>query len=706
MKNTYRKTTFCALVIVVALAVFYTTVFLEGCSHENNTVNTEYAPNKNGDATLTEDERVSDWVGDLEQSNNENSVIVRTSNDISTLINTTNAEVASGFGSDSFERTLAASEMTHEEILDGKDSGGVVLDGKDSGGIVSDGRFPDDIIILPDDISLPYPKPDAEYFVESFGTLYCVGMTERDFRAYKDELANAGWICVYDKSIESIYVKDNAILRITDQTHVPEPNHAEIRISYDAGHTDSVRVGAASNADAIEIIQRYISASLDEWLSSQSVKYALELDISDIYEKMGFQAFTAISGNGYGDLGTYLICNGTALPVSLGDTCVADIDKDGEYELISIYGSGSGIWRININAYKFGTPPGSGSPTGEVYRAYRNCWLPDEGFAELTVQCVNDTDVKLFSMARNSNGEYSLSTDYGLLRIEGNILRPSNNINFPFTEWGVEPANPIPDRAEKVSDGYLIYDHDIDKEEFGRTGERILRKCIEKYDLTYSLLWRREYPFMTDVGLSSQVTIAPAMDDSFVISYSTSTYQQRDGIWREFTPVVARCDRDGNLLWQRDYEGFSSTAFRNVFCLENGNVLTIGSNETKETKRVGTWSRTDVYISLITPDGRLIDEQYCGGNDYDELEDVCYIGGVGLVALIRTQSKDGTFAASKTGYPVDVLTLIDDNDLSIKWQMSFEGLIRQMRVADGIIYLEPIRSDDEIKVNFEGNILP
>ena len=46
MKNTYRKTTFCALVIVIALAVFYTTVFLEGCSHENNTVNTVYAPNK------------------------------------------------------------------------------------------------------------------------------------------------------------------------------------------------------------------------------------------------------------------------------------------------------------------------------------------------------------------------------------------------------------------------------------------------------------------------------------------------------------------------------------------------------------------------------------------------------------------------------------------------------------------------------------
>ena len=95
----------------------------------------------------------------------------------------------------------------------------------------------------------------------------------------------------------------------------------------------------------------------------------------------------------------------------------------------------------------------------------------------------------------------------------------------------------------------------------------------------------------------------------------------------------------------------SSTLYQDVFCLRNGDVLTIGTNETKETKKIGTLSRTDVYVSLIAPDSRLIGERHYGGSDYDSVSDVYYIDGVGLAALIRTQSKDGTFAASNAGYP-------------------------------------------------------
>ena len=490
----------------VMLTNVYKAVFWEGWNRENDSVYTSHTLDIKGTTSFSDDEKISDWAKDSVYFMYKNNIISGMGNNVFAPRNTTDVEAVSGYGNATREQALIISERMYEEAPNIKD--GV--------GIVTDGRFPDYTIISPDDISLPYPKPDAKYFVKKYRELHCVGMTESDYAAYKDELADDGWICISDRSIYCNYIKGNSMIIITDQTFYEEPLEGEIRISYSAGYTGPARAGAVSKDDAIGIIQKYISASLDDWLSGQPVKYVLELDIPDAFEKMNVQAFTAISGEGYGNLGTFMICEGSVLPADLGDICVADIDKDGNFELISIYGWGSGIWRINLDVYKFGVPPGSGSPTGEIYLAYMNCWVPEKGFAELTVQRVNDTDVKLFSIERKSYEEFSLTTDHGLLRVEGDILRPSNTGDFPFTELGIETSKPIPDEAVIVSDGYLLYVHDIDKDEYCKTGERIMKKYLEKYDLTYSLLWRREYPFMKDIDRGSRVTITPAADDSFV----------------------------------------------------------------------------------------------------------------------------------------------------------------------------------------------
>ena len=66
---------------------------------------------------------------------------------------------------------------------------------------------------------------------------------------------------------------------------------------------------------------------------------------------------------------------------------------------------------------------------------------------------------------------------------------------------------------------------------------------------------------------------------------------------------------------------------------------------------------------------------------------MCYVDGVGLVMLISTQSRDGSFAASKTDYPVDVLTLVGDSDLGIMWHVTFDESIDRIWVSDGLISL-------------------
>ena len=244
--------------------------------------------------------------------------------------------------------------------------------------------------------------------------------------------------------------------------------------------------------------------------------------------------------------------------------------------------------------------------------------------------------------------------------------------------------------ATAVSDGYLLFSGGV-----------------EKYNPEGNLLWRKdykEYPFMTEDPRYSE-KITPAADGSFFMCYTPGTYQKDDGTWNITDPVLAKCGQDGALIWHKVYEGFSSTALEKVFCLSNGSVLTAGYTETPETKEIGTWSITDIYLSLLDKDGRLINEKIYGGSDFDSLYGAEYVDGIGLLALIDTQSRDGTFSASKDGYGVGVLMLVDD-ELNIKWHKALDAYMpsESMRIYDGAVYLLGLRNNYK-KVDFSGKLV-
>lgn len=92
-------------------------------------------------------------------------------------------------------------------------------------------------------------------------------------------------------------------------------------------------------------------------------------------------------------------------------------------------------FRIELSAYKFGNPPYFDSPNEVLYKAYQNCWIPNDGYAELTIQKVSDTKVKLFG-AEWVKGNLQPTLDYGLLKIKDGLLVPEAK-NYPFEEWTI-----------------------------------------------------------------------------------------------------------------------------------------------------------------------------------------------------------------------------------------------------------------------------
>jgi len=197
-------------------------------------------------------------------------------------------------------------------------------------------------------------------------------------------------------------------------------------------------------------------------------------------------------------------------------------------------------------------------------------------------------------------------------------------------------------KATKISDGYLLGDN-----------------AIEKYDLSGKLVWRKTYPFFSKQSPSVDVCISPLPDGSFVFSCCAEP---------EHSTVLAQCDRNGELLWEHVMGEFSGDIVKYIFQTGSGDILTIGSAGELP------GGPDHLRLFLFSQNGELIKTAQYGGSDFDQLWGADYLKGVGVVANVLTQSKDGTFSASTDGYGVNVLTLIND-DLSITWKKTLSAFI-------------------------------
>jgi hypothetical protein len=164
-------------------------------------------------------------------------------------------------------------------------------------------------------------------------------------------------------------------------------------------------------------------------------EYLVELDIPGLYEKTqmrAYQAFTSIDN----PAGTYLLYNKIALSVldSFEETCIADIDQNGEYELLSLFGFGSGIYRINLNVYQATNPIIFSSTAKIPMLRYHNCFVPKAGYGKLVFDQVSDSEVHLKEVDLETE---QVGKDYGKLVVnqETGRITLGNLEEFPYDVW-------------------------------------------------------------------------------------------------------------------------------------------------------------------------------------------------------------------------------------------------------------------------------
>ncbi|MCL2023497.1 MAG: hypothetical protein FWG82_03905 [Oscillospiraceae bacterium] len=230
--------------------------------------------------------------------------------------------------------------------------------------------------------------------------------------------------------------------------------------------------------------------------------------------------------------------------------------------------------------------------------------------------------------------------------------------------------------------------------------------AVEKYSPDGDLLWSQQYPFFGEGN--AVMIITPMENGEFLLAYDIATYQKPNGQWVISDTVLAKCDSDGALLWDYNFAGYTDGIVQHVFVNAEGNIITLGSGGKYLDPASGSpeSEKDDIFLALFAPQGtKLIDKKY-GGMDFDTLwGNAAYIKGAGVAALISTQSKGGSFDASKSGKPVHVLAMFDDY-LELKWHNVFEEFIsiESPIFTEKAAYL--LDSDNNLlKYNFSGEML-
>lgn len=286
-------------------------------------------------------------------------------------------------------------------------------------------------------ISMPIPAPPAatDFFQSGGdGAVDCRGCSKEDLDQYVRLLEDEGWALLPQEPESMVYmlIRGNDMVYLRDQTY-EEEGFNSLQVSYAPGYRGPAESGRRHAEEAVAIIQGYLDLleSADAHGYGKKVHAVREIDLGDAYEKMGLQGFE-VYGAGYQEA---FAMGKTGALLGLGfaeEVRTADIDGDGEMELITLGAWGSGIYRIVVTAFKY-------NADGDVYEpAYSNHWIPmnisEDDCWNMSLVKIDDRTVHLYG-ADLSAGQFIPRVDYGKLQVIGDRLVPTAR-DIPFKEWG------------------------------------------------------------------------------------------------------------------------------------------------------------------------------------------------------------------------------------------------------------------------------
>lgn len=182
--------------------------------------------------------------------------------------------------------------------------------------------------------------------------------------------------------------------------------------------------------------------------------------------------------------------------------------------------------------------------------------------------------------------------------------------------------------------------------------------------------WKKTYG-----GASTEEAFAirQTLDSGYLIAGNTSSNNSGDvGISKGNADAwVIKVDKQGNIVWQRNYGGSKGDGFSDLALTDDGGFIAVGKTSSRDgdiTNYHGA-GLSDGWVVRCNADGTIRWQKTYGGIDLDVIIKIAKIG-VDWITVGWTDSRDGDVGQPKGGYDGWALR-ISDTDGTIVWKQNY-----------------------------------
>ncbi len=191
---------------------------------------------------------------------------------------------------------------------------------------------------------------------------------------------------------------------------------------------------------------------------------------------------------------------------------------------------------------------------------------------------------------------------------------------------------------------------------------------ILKYDKDGNLLWQKSWGG-SDTDILYDLILLD--DGSFIaqgITYSTDI----DGLTIKggTDGVVVRFDKDGNVVWQKSWGGSDNDYFRELSLMDDGSFLVIGESKSTDISGLTNKGYNDGILLKYDKDGNLLWQKNYGGNKNDTFKFILDSGD-GYLVVCETYSSD--IAGLPLKGNADYIVVKYDENGNVIWNIRWGG---------------------------------
>lgn len=197
-------------------------------------------------------------------------------------------------------------------------------------------------------------------------------------------------------------------------------------------------------------------------------------------------------------------------------------------------------------------------------------------------------------------------------------------------------------------------------------------------------------------------TLTATEDGGFLFVLGFRDHALSQDIWASdngYASEICKVDADGVIRFRTVLPQMEGAALE--FCFEQeGKFYFFGNLQTPETQTRGTYSPTDIYMTVLDAEGEILDSRTIAGSDFDDLL-AAEPTEEGFLLSVRSQSDDGDFTGSNSGgYGVDWVITVN-TALEIVKQEKATGRSYQDRSSLGVLNGETVYPDSLLLADYD-----